>query len=177
MAKNTLSYKEKVENFSNNIQINTFFIPYIVNGPEDGVNMSEKEREQVDNFLKKWEYVDCNEEELDSPDFGRCAICGEVSALVTATFINREAVKEEEQRRDTNEKISALTPENKETFEKVYESHISQPEFRNHPHMKEVFRAKLADVFKDANERGIALKLNEKAVSEVQKTPSKGMDR
>ena len=50
---------------------------------------------------------------------------------------NKEAVRGEEQRRETDEKLSELSSENAETFKQVYESHVSRPEFKEHPRMKE----------------------------------------
>ena len=46
------------------------------------------------------------------------------------SFNNKEAVREEEQRRETDEKVSELSSENAETFKQVYESHVSRPEFK-----------------------------------------------
>ena len=51
------------------------------------------------------------------------------------SFNNKEAVREEEQRRETDEKVSELSSENAETFKQVYESHVSRPEFKEHPRM------------------------------------------
>ena len=115
---------------------------------------------------------------LDSPDFGECRICGMQAAVTKATFINKEAVREEEQRRETDEKLSELSSENAETFKQVYESHVSRPEFQQHPRMKEIFRAKLADVFVDAERRGIVLKPEEKNIDSNISMPIKaGMER
>lgn len=95
------------------------------------------------------------------------------AAVTKATFINKEAVREEEQRRETDEKLSELSSENAETFKQVYESHVSRPEFREHPRMKEIFRAKLADVFVDAERRGIVLKPEERAIDSNLNKPNK----
>ena len=115
---------------------------------------------------------------LDLPDFGECRICGMQAAVTKATFINKEAVREEEQRRETDEKLSELSSENAETFKQVYESHVSRPEFREHPRMKEIFRAKLADVFVDAERRGIVLKPEERAIdSNLSKPNRNDMER
>lgn len=113
---------------------------------------------------------------LDSPDFGECRICGMQAAVTRATFINKEAVREEEQRRETDEKLSELSSENAKNFKQVYESHVSRPEFQQHPRMKEIFRAKLADVFVDAERRGIVLKPEERAIDSNRDKPN-GNDR
>ena len=85
---------------------------------------------------------------------------------------------EEEQRRETDEKLSELSSENAETFKQVYESHVSRPEFQQHPRMMEIFRAKLADVFVDAERRGIVLKPEEKNIDSNISMPIKaGMER
>ena len=98
--------------------------------------------------------------------------------MTKATFINKEAVREEELRRETDEKLSELSSENTETFKQVYESHVSRLEFKEHPRMKEIFRAKLADVFVDAERRGIVLKPEERAVdSNLSKPDRKDMER
>lgn len=89
------------------------------------------------------------------------------------SFNNKEAVREEEQRRETDEKVSELSSENAETFIQVYESHVSRPEFKEHPRMKEIFRAKLADVFVDAERRGIVLKSEERAIDSNLSKPNK----
>ena len=89
------------------------------------------------------------------------------------SFNNKEAVREEEQRRETDEKVSELSSENAETFKQVYESHVSRPEFKEHPRMKEIFRAKLADVFGDAERRGIVLKSEERAIDSNLSKPNK----
>lgn len=106
------------------------------------------------------------------------AFAGMQAAVTKTTFINKEAVREEEQRRETDEKLSQLSQENAETFKQVYESLISRPEFKEHPHMKEIFRAKLADVFVDAERRGIVLKPEERAIdSNLSKPDGKDMER
>lgn len=173
-----ISFKEQIDNFSNDFYINTAYIPYIVNGPDCADGLSADELKKIDDFLDKWSYVDCSEAMLDLPDFGECRICGMQAAVTKATFINKEAVREEEQRRETDEKLSELSSENAETFKQVYESHVSRPEFREHPRMKEIFRAKLADVFVDAERRGIVLKPEEKNIDSNISMPIKaGMER
>lgn len=173
-----ISFKEQIDNFSNDFYINTAYIPYIVNGPECADGLSADELKKIDDFLDKWSYVDCSEAMLDSPDFGECRICGMQATVTKATFINKEAVREEEQRRETDEKLSELSSENAETFKQVYESHVSRPEFQQHPRMKEIFRAKLADVFVDAERRGIVLKPEEKNIDSNISMPIKaGMER
>ncbi|MTT66696.1 hypothetical protein GMD37_10750, partial [Parasutterella excrementihominis] len=97
-----ISFKEQIDNFSNDFYINTAYIPYIVNGPECADGLSADELKKIDDFLDKWSYVDCSEAMLDSPDFGECHICGMQAAVTKATFINKEAVREEEQRRETD---------------------------------------------------------------------------
>lgn len=92
-----ISFKEQIDNFSNDFYINTAYIPYIVNGPECADGLSADELKKIDDFLDKWSYVDCSEAMLDSPDFGECHICGMQAAVTKATFINKEAVREEEQ--------------------------------------------------------------------------------
>ena len=100
------------------------------------------------------------------------------AAVTKTTFINKEAVREEEQRRETDEKLSQLSSENAEIFKQVYESHVSRPEFKEHPRMKEIFRAKLADVFVDAERRGIVLKPEERTIdSNLSKPDGKDMER
>ena len=89
------------------------------------------------------------------------------------SFNNKEAVREEEQRIETYENLSELSSENAETFKQVYESHVSRPEFKEHPRMKEIFRAKLADVFVDAERRGIVLKSEERAIDSNLSKPNK----
>ena len=156
-----ISFKEQIDNFSNDFYINTAYIPYIVNGPECADGLSADELKKIDDFLDKWSYVDCSEAMLDSPDFGECHICG------------MQAAVEEEQRRETDEKLSELSSENAETFKQVYESHVSRPEFKEHPRMREIFRAKLADVFVDAERRGIVLKPEERAIDSNLNKPNK----
>ena len=95
-----ISFKEQIDNFSNDFYINTAYIPYIVNGPECADGLSADELKKIDDFLDKWSYVDCSEAMLDSPDFGECHICGMQAAVTKATFINKEAVREEEQKMD-----------------------------------------------------------------------------
>ncbi|WP_370846152.1 hypothetical protein [Parasutterella sp.] len=168
-----ISFKEQIDNFSNDFYINTAYIPYIVNGPECADGLSADELKKIDDFLDKWSYVDCSEAMLDSPDFGECRICGMQAAVTKATFINKEAVREEEQRRETDKKLSELSSENAETFKQVYESHVSRPEFKEHPRMKEIFRAKLADVFVDAERRGIVLKPEERSIDSNLNKPNK----
>lgn len=114
-----ISFKEQIDNFSNDFYINTAYIPYIVNGPECADGLSADELKKIDDFLDKWSYVDCSEAMLDSPDFGECRICGMQAAVTKATFINKEAVREEEQRRETDEKLSELSSENAETFKEA----------------------------------------------------------
>ena len=173
-----ISFKEQIDNFSNDFYINTAYIPYIVNGPDCADGLSADELKKIDDFLDKWSYVDCSEAMLDSPDFGECRICGMQAAVTKATFINKEAVREEEQRRETDEKLSQLSSENAEIFKQVYESHVSRPEFKEHPRMKEIFRAKLADVFVDAERRGIVLKPEERTIdSNLSKPDGKDMER
>ena len=151
-----ISFKEQIDNFSNDFYINTAYIPYIVNGPECADGLSADELKKIDDFLDKWSYVDCSEAMLDSPDFGECHICGMQAAVTKATFINKEAVREEEQRRETDEKLSELSSENAETFKQVYESHVSRP-----------------DVFVDAERRGIVLKPEERAIDSNLNKPNK----
>lgn len=181
MRTSNISFKEQVEEFSDQIPINQAYLSYIVNG-EAGADLTSEECRKIDRFMRGWEYVSCDESTLDSPDYGRCAICGEASAVVTATFINKEAVVEEDKKRqaahrkETEAKIAGLTPENKQSFEKVFNAHISRSEFNEHPEMKEAFRAKLADLFADADKKGIHLKtadqLQEKAPSKALEKPS-----
>lgn len=168
-----ISFKEQIDNFSNDFYINTAYIPYIVNGPECADGLSADELKKIDDFLDKWSYVDCSEAMLDSPDFGECRICGMQATVTKATFINKEAVREEEQRRETDKKLSELSSESAETFKQVYESHVSRPEFKEHPRMKEIFRAKLADVFVDAERRGIVLKPEERSIDSNLNKPNK----
>lgn len=66
-----ISFKEQIDNFSNDFYINTAYIPYIVNGPECADGLSGDELKKIDDFLDKWSYVDCSEEMLDSPDLRR----------------------------------------------------------------------------------------------------------
>lgn len=173
-----ISFKEQIDNFSNDFYINTAYIPYIVNGPDCADGLSADELKKIDYFLDKWSYVDCSQEMLDSPDFRECRICGMKAAVTKTTFINKEAVREEEQRRETDEKLSQLSSENAEIFKQVYESHVSRPEFKEHPRMKEIFRAKLADVFVDAERRGIVLKPEERTIdSNLSKPDGKDMER
>ena len=112
-----ISFKEQIDNFSNDFYINTAYIPYIVNGPECADGLSADELKKIDDFLDKWSYVDCSEAMLDSPDFGECRICGMQAAVTKATFINKEAVREEEQRRGI-----VLKPE-----ERTIDSNLSKP--------------------------------------------------
>ena len=55
-----ISFKEQIDNFSNDFYINTAYIPYIVNGPECADGLSADELKKIDDFLDKWSYVDCS---------------------------------------------------------------------------------------------------------------------
>lgn len=159
----TIEYSEQLEKFSFDSSISPQYIPYIVYGPDSlGDSVSEAEVQKIDQFLEKYEFVSFDENRLESPDFGRCSISGMQGEVVPAVFINKEAVKEEDQRRATQEKISGMSAENRETFEKVFQAHVNQKEFKEHPKLVESFRSKLADVFVDASRRGIQLKASEK---------------
>ena len=57
-----ISFKEQIDNFSDDFYINTAYIPYIVNGPECADGLSADELKKIDDFLDKWSYVDCSEE-------------------------------------------------------------------------------------------------------------------
>ena len=63
-----ISFKEQIDNFSNDFYINTAYIPYIVNGPECADGLSADELKKIDDFLDKWSYVDCSEAMLFFPD-------------------------------------------------------------------------------------------------------------
>ena len=46
-----ISFKEQIDNFSNDFYINTAYIPYIVNGPECADGLSADELKKIDDFL------------------------------------------------------------------------------------------------------------------------------
>lgn len=173
MFAENVSFKEQVEKFSSRISINPAYLSYISDG-ELSDDITEQEYGKINKFMEKWEYADGGETIPDSPIPGRCAVCGEDCPVIEAVFINKEAVRDENQRRETQRKqeteqrISGLSAENRETFEKIFAAHIVKQEFIDHPEIKELFRAKLADVFFEANRQGLNLKTAERTVEPAQ---------
>lgn len=156
-----MEFKDRLE-YARPLYVGRQWAPYLSGATDElPLDLDENEEKAIEKFEKEWEVAGVNSETLDSPLFEKCVISGKMSDCVEVTAINRELIKAEEQRIETENKLEKLSADNKKTFENVYQAHIKQEEFRQHSDLKPAFRAKLADMFLAAQEKGVTLKLNE----------------
>lgn len=169
-----MEFKDRLE-YADTIHISRQWATYLAGATDEfPYDADEKEIKRIEKFEKEWEIVEVRPETVDDPVFTRCAISGLMADCVEVVAINRDLIKAEEQRIETDTKLDKLSEDNKKTFESVYQAHIRQDEFRNHPDLKPAFRAKLADMFLAAQEKGVTLKINE---AQPQKTAEPVKDK
>lgn len=156
-----MEFKDRLE-YARPFCVGRQWAPYLSGATDElPLDLDENEEKAIEKFEKEWEVVEVKSETVDEPVFARCEISGLMADCVEVVAINRELIKIEEQRIETDNKLGNLSEENKKTFESVYQAHIKQEEFQQHPDLKPAFRSKLADMFLAAQEKGVTLKLNE----------------
>ena len=168
-----MEFKDRLK-YADTLYVSQHWASYLAGATDElPSDLDEKEEKGIEKFEREWEVVEVKPETVDAPVFARCEISGLMADCVEVVAINRDLIKAEEQRIETDNKLGKLSEENKKTFESVYQAHIRQDEFRNHPDLKPAFRAKLADIFLAAQEKGVTLKLNEPSPQKTAETVGK----
>ena len=111
-----MEFKDRLE-YARPLYVRRQWAPYLSGATDElPLDLDENEEKAIEKFEKEWEVAGVNSETLDNPLFEKCVISGKMSECVEVTAINRELIKAEEQRIETENKLEKLSAANKKTF-------------------------------------------------------------